>query len=502
MQHNSPFSEARQLATSGKLKIEWSDRLAHTPTQIPEHLDLADKIDGMILGLAIGDALGNTTESRNPTDRRRAFGWIDGYLPNPHAGGLRVGLPSDDTQMTARTIEQLLEVGRLDPHLLGNLFCADRIFGLGSSVREFIGRYKSGAPWFLAGANSAGNGALMRIAPVVLPYLRAPNCDMWADALMAGHLTHNDWLSNSSCVALVHVLWQLLGRTVPPESDWWISEWSTIAQEVSPDSCYASRNDHPPGFNGTISGLLSEYVLPALERDLPVDEACDIWHSGAYLLETVPSVLYILARHGDDPRTALLEAVNNTRDNDTIGAIVGAAVGALHGASALPAEWVSNLLGRTRANDDHHLFGLLEQSAERFGYRPRLPTVERARMARPESPSRIAIDLASGQPLKLGARGYWIKIVGFMVHTWAVIQVDEVTGSRIVWFFDDLAKVFDVMVFSTTKDAERGLRRNGFEPFDSRRHGSIESPIASEGAHHFQWRPRRIYSSGLYWING
>lgn len=39
--------------------------------------------------------------------------------------------------------------------------------------------------------------------------------------------------------------------------------------------------------------------------------------------------------------------MNDTRDNDTVAAIVGAAVGALHGKSALPARWIRNLLGRT-----------------------------------------------------------------------------------------------------------------------------------------------------------
>jgi ADP-ribosylglycohydrolase len=45
----------------------------------------------------------------------------------------------------------------------------------------------------------------------------------------------------------------------------------------------------------------------------------------------VPSVLHILAMHGDDAEEAIVRAVNDTRDNDTTAAIVGAAVGALHG---------------------------------------------------------------------------------------------------------------------------------------------------------------------------
>ena len=76
-------------------------------------------------------------------------------------------------------------------------------------------------------------------------------------------------------------------------------------------------------------------------------EACDEWHSGAYLLETVPCALYILMRHGHDPEEAIVRAVNDAWDNDTVAAIVGAAVGALHGKAALPRRWVDGLLGRS-----------------------------------------------------------------------------------------------------------------------------------------------------------
>jgi len=58
----------------------------------------------------------------------------------------------------------------------------------------------------------------------------------------------------------------------------------------------------------------------------PAVDTCNGWYSGSYLLETVPSVLYILMRHGDDPQEAIVRAVN-----DTNSAIAGAAVGALHG---------------------------------------------------------------------------------------------------------------------------------------------------------------------------
>ena len=52
--------------------------------------------------------------------------------------------------------------------------------------------------------------------------------------------------------------------------------------------------------------------------------------------------------------------------NDTIAAIVGAAVGALHGEDALPARWRQGLLGRTREADDGRVFDLLDQSEIQF----------------------------------------------------------------------------------------------------------------------------------------
>jgi ADP-ribosylglycohydrolase len=95
-------------------------------------------------------------------------------------------------------------------------------------------------------------------------------------------------------------------------------------------------------------------------------EAQGIWYSGAFLLETVPTVLHILSRHAADPREAIIRAVNDTKDNDTIAAIVGAALGALHGDTSLPDHWRDNLLGRLGADDDGKVFQLIDDALQRF----------------------------------------------------------------------------------------------------------------------------------------
>ena len=125
-------------------------------------------------------------------------------------------------------------------------------------------------------------------------------------------------------------------------------------------------------FEGGLCEFLETEVKESIRRQVPVLEAMDAWHSGAFLLETVPCVLLLLARYAVSPEVALVRAVNDTRDNDTVAAIVGAAVGALHGEQAMPSRWRNNLLGRTMADDDGHLFKLLDRLTSPGGVRERV----------------------------------------------------------------------------------------------------------------------------------
>jgi hypothetical protein len=127
-----------------------------------------------------------------------------------------------------------------------------------------------------------------------------------------------------------------------------------------------SSQNHELPYDGPLWRFVDREVRRALEQNWSTLEAYERWHSGAYLLETMPCVLYILARHGDKPEEAIVRAVNGTKDNDAVAAIVGAAVGALHGRAGLPARWISNLLGRTTADGDWHVFELIESAKQTF----------------------------------------------------------------------------------------------------------------------------------------
>jgi len=323
-----------------------------------------DKVEGMMLGLAIGDALGITTEGMLPAERRATHGELRDYIPNKYVNA-PIGFPSDDTQLAFWTLEQMIADRGFVPENVAGRFCQDRIFGIGSTVRRFIANFKSGMPWHKCGPESAGNGALMRIAPMVVPHLAADGTGIWTDTALSAMLTHNDSSSIAACLAFVAMLWELLDMAEAPESEWWLQRYVSIARDLE-ISQYAPRGGAFLAYHGPLWRYCQERVAWADSQFLTVLDACNQWHSGAYLMETVPSVLMILTRHGHDPEEAIVRAVNDTKDNDTVAAIVGAAVGALHGRRGLPQRWIQNLSGRTTDRDDGRVFELLKTARMTF----------------------------------------------------------------------------------------------------------------------------------------
>ena len=322
-----------------------------------------DRIRGMLLGLAIGDALGNTSEGMSPTERAARHGEIRDYLPNRHAGGRRVGLPSDDTQLAFWTLESLFAGGKVDPDDLATRFSGRQVFGSGDSVRRFLANQADGlTPWYRCGVESAGNGALMRISPIVLPHAGGTSAALWLDAALASIVTHRDAASVASCVALADLIGRLLRLQEPPAPEWILATFLGTVRQVCTDQRYRARGGRFVDREGPFPDYLEFVLGEARSHRWHTREACDAWGSGAFLLETVPSVLWILANHAHDAEAAIVRAVNDTRDNDTVASIVGAAVGALHGERALPARWCAGLAGRTQESDDGQVFRLVAQA--------------------------------------------------------------------------------------------------------------------------------------------
>lgn len=350
-----------QLFSSGQID------LADLPPPLSEpagreggHLP-AHRVRGILLGTAIGDALGNTSESMTASRRRAQYGEIREYLPNRHLGGVAAGLPSDDTQLSVWTLEALLDAGQPDADSIAAAYRRYPMFGMGQTMRGFLDALghpsKLGDVWE-ARQRSAGNGALMRIAGAFLPHAWTLDAGTLDTVALTSALTHDHASSTGACVAFARILGEILwrGNSVPNGFFW--ETYVETARVVEGQQQLHSR---VPGdaYCGPVWQLVADRVPVALRNSRSTVAACNRWYSGAFVLETVPTILFLLERYRDDPEEALVRAVMDTWDNDTVAAIVGAVLGALHGEDAFPARWRDGLLGRTTSNDDGKVQAIL-----------------------------------------------------------------------------------------------------------------------------------------------
>lgn len=357
MLFSTPRSAVETLYNSGRIRLDLPrlDRLSLPvhPRPIP-----MDRVRAMLLGVAIGDSLGNTSESLNPGRRHSRFGWIDEYLPHRHAHQRSVGLPSDDTQLTFWTLRSSLNSGGLSLPRVAGEFRRNRIFGIGSTMRSWLHQVALVEDPWEARQHSAGNGAVMKVAGLLAPHVVGSGNNTWLwDVILGSALTHDDPTSTASCVAFAALLEALLVCSRVPGASDIIDVFVSVMEVVEGEVLLNSRVTGD-AFTGPCHRRVDE-VRGLLA--LSATEVGQQFHSGAFLLETMPAVLHLIARYRNDPEQCILSAVNETRDNDTIASMCAAAMGALHGHRAFRPSWIQGLLGRTTEDDDGEVFRILDQ---------------------------------------------------------------------------------------------------------------------------------------------
>jgi ADP-ribosylglycohydrolase len=139
-----------------------------------------------------------------------------------------------------------------------------------------------------------------------------------------------------------------------------------VLRQIETADLYEVGSPTMPRVRCTLSELVEKELPAAWRARTSVRDACNRWQSGAYIPQTVPCALFILMRHADDLEEAIVRAVNDTWDNDTIAAVVGAAVGALYGEAALPENWRRGLSGRTQTADEGRITALLDEAGRLF----------------------------------------------------------------------------------------------------------------------------------------
>jgi ADP-ribosyl-[dinitrogen reductase] hydrolase len=274
---------------------------------------IRDRATGALLGLAVGDAVGTTLEFKRRDKYPPLTDMIGG---GPF--GLEPGQWTDDTAMALALADSLLEMDELNERDLmqrfhrwrerGDYSCTGECFDVGNATSAAISRWeRTGNP--IAGSTdprSAGNGSLMRLAPVAIRFWR--DRERLRDAAARqSRTTHAAPEAVDACVLFAEMLADAI-------EGWPRSE------------VLRNRSGEFAGRIGSIAGG----AWRGKERR-------DVYASG-YVVHSLEASLWSVGRTGDF-RNAVLTAANLGEDADTTAAITGQLAGALYGASGIPPEW-------------------------------------------------------------------------------------------------------------------------------------------------------------------
>lgn len=283
----------------------------------PRPPDLQDRLRGIAVGAALGDALGMPLEfgPAIPPDR---------LVRAMRPGRLPAGAFTDDTEMALALAESLLTHRPLDPADLAGRFVAWYRAGpadIGRQTRLVLKRIARGEPWDAAGAAvqaenpwSAGNGSVMRCWPVALAHWDDLTA-LLADSRRQSQVTHPHAECVAGCAFVNAALHHLL---------------------------------HGAGPQGAVRQALAQAGLPDELRQVvttaPQKRRGELPNTG-WVRHTLESAVWGLLTT-DSFEEAVVQVVNLGDDADTAGAVVGALAGAAYGLDAIPDAWLAALHGQ------------------------------------------------------------------------------------------------------------------------------------------------------------
>lgn len=299
-----------------------------------------DRLRGALIGLAVGDAVGTTVEFMDPGTFAPVIAMTGG---GPF--GLDPGQWTDDTSMALCLAESLIEKGGFDARdqmeryvrwwREGHLSSTGWCFDIGNATAEALRRFeRTGEPF--AGSTDprrAGNGSIMRLAPVPMYFANDP-AQAIERAAESSRTTHATPVAVDASRYLAALLVGAFGGAGRDE---------LLSPFYTPVPGY--WDDHP------LAPEIAEIAAGSfLTRGPP-----EIRGSG-YAAHTLEAALWALATTGDF-RSGCLAVVNLGEDADTTGAVFGQIAGALYGESGVPVEWRERLALRA----------LIDNYAERLG---------------------------------------------------------------------------------------------------------------------------------------
>ncbi|MCS5494174.1 ADP-ribosylglycohydrolase family protein [Curtobacterium flaccumfaciens] len=334
-----------------------------TPRQDPVNQHpLRDHALAALTGLAIGDALGMPTQSMSRAQILADHGAITGFVDaGPHqriATGMPAGTITDDTEQALMLAELLLEGnGRLDPVRFAEALIAwergmeakGSLDLLGPSTKTAVQRILAGVPASEAGSTGTTNGAAMRIAPVGVA---VPSRDLvhLVDAVQdASRVTHDTGLGIAGASAIAAAVSAGIDGA---------TRAGALDAAVAAAAIGAERGHWVAGADIAARTTWAREHLPTVPASAQVDTITRLIGTSVASQESVVAALALVALDLD-PWQTLCSAASLGGDTDTIAAMAGAVLGAVHGPVVWPSDAVVTL---TTVNDlrlDQVVDGLL-----------------------------------------------------------------------------------------------------------------------------------------------
>jgi len=299
-----------------------------------------------LTGLAIGDALGMPTQSMTLAQIRADHGRITGFVDaGPHqriAAGMPAGTITDDTEQAVMVAELLLEGdGRLDPTRFAEALIAwergmeakGSLDLLGPSTKTAVQRILDGVPASEAGSTGTTNGAAMRIAPVGIA---VPSGDLvrLVDAVQdASRVTHDTGLGIAGASAVAAAVSAGIDGATRTEA---------LDAAVAAATIGADRGHRVAGADIAARTTWARGYLPTVPESDRFGTVSRLIGTSVASQESVVAALALVALDLD-PWQTLCTAASIGGDTDTIAAMAGAVLGAVHGPDAWPAGAVTTV---------------------------------------------------------------------------------------------------------------------------------------------------------------
>lgn len=287
---------------------------------------ILNKVKGIMYGLAIGDALGRSTEFISLQEIKNIYG-ENGIQSIPENA-----LYTDDTQMTLLIVKALLKSGEYDCETIMS-FVRDefvnwvysdewRIGGAGKACTVGSLNMKNGINWSKSGVkNSKGCGSVMRVLPV--GYLYQNDVDKLREvSYSTGICTHYHPTANAACIGAAYIVKLLFDG---------VNIFDIIPKLLK--------------FTENISDEWDDAISKVEECLDWSDEEKALKYLGEGWIaeEAVSLALYCFFKYQFDYKKVVIRAANTNGDSDSIACIAGGFSGAYLGISAIPTDWVLHI---------------------------------------------------------------------------------------------------------------------------------------------------------------